>query len=88
MNPIQIKLTEKERDLILEHTLAEADLTKPLKLAELQGNSLIVKYALEDLDELAEHIAAEANHAEDPKLQKRLDRLFDKLNRVAEKHSD
>jgi hypothetical protein len=84
MEQIEIKFTEKERDLILEHTLADPYLTKRLKIAEIKGKYLITKFTIEDLDELIGYIAAEANHTEDSKLQKQLDKLFEKLGIILE----
>jgi hypothetical protein len=84
LETIEIKITEKERDLIVDHTFAGDDLTKQIKLAEMDGKYLLAKYTIEDLDELVGYIAAESNHTEDPKLQKQLDRLFEKLSRIIE----
>lgn len=44
-----------------------------------RGGKLIVKYSLDELDELLGYIAAEANHAENEKLERDLDRLYDRL---------
>jgi hypothetical protein len=78
--------TPQERNLILDHTFADPWLTKLLKLAEIKGKHLVVKYPIHDLDDLLGFIAAEANHTEDRKLEKQLDRLFDKLTRILEKY--
>ncbi len=86
MNEIEIKFTLIERDLIIDHTLAGPDLTKRLQIAEIKGKHLIVKYSTYDLDELIGFVAAEANHTDDKKLQKKLDKLFDKLSRIFEKY--
>ena len=86
MNEIEIKFTLIERDLIIDHTLAGPDLTKRLQIAEIKGKHLIVKYSTYDLDELIGFVAAEANHTDDKKLQKKLDKLFDKLSRILEKY--
>jgi hypothetical protein len=55
--------------------------------AELRGKYLLSKYTIEDLDELVGYLAAESNHTEDLNLQKQLDKLFEKLNRIIEKYS-
>ncbi len=82
MATIEVKITENERDLIIDHTFAGDDLTKQIKLAELNGKYLLAKYTFEDLDELVGYIAAESNYTEDSKLQKQLDKLFEKLSRI------
>lgn len=76
MNKIEIKFTPQERDLIIDHTFADPGLTKRLKIIEIKGKHLIAKYSIHDLDDLLGFIAAEANHTEDKKIGKKLDRLF------------
>ena len=39
---------------------------------------------LDDLEELNGYLAAEANHCEDPQLQKKLDKLFERLSKIEE----
>ena len=85
MDEIEIKFTDKERDLILNQTLATPELTERLKVAELVGKHVKASYDLDDLEDLLGFIAAEANHAEDGKLQKQLDNLFERLSRIQEK---
>ena len=84
MDEIEIKITPEERDLILDLTFADEVLTDRLQIAEMRGKHLVARYSISDLDDLIGFIAAEANHAEDKKLQKKLDRLIDKLERMLE----
>ena len=84
MNEIKIKFTSQERDLIIDHTFAGPDLIKRLQIAEIKGKHLIAKYSTYDLDELIGFIAAEANHTDDKKIGKKLDRLFERLTRIQE----
>ncbi len=86
MNEIEIKFTTQERDLIIDHTFTGPNLTQRLQIAEIKGKYLIAKYSMYDLDELIGFIAAEANHTDDKKNEKKLDRLFDKLNSILEKY--
>ena len=86
MNEIEIKFTTQERDLIIDHTFTGPNLTQRLQIAEIKGKYLIAKYSMYDLDELIGFIAAEANHTDDKKIEKKLDRLFDKLNSILEKY--
>jgi len=85
MDEVDIKFTAEERDLIIDHTFADDDLTKRLKIAETKGEHLIAKYSTYDLEELIGYIAAEANHTDDKKIGKKLDRLFDRLSRILDK---
>jgi len=84
MEQIEIKFTEQERELIIDYTFADPVLTNKLKIAEIKGKHLIAKYTIYDLDELIGFIAAEANHTEDKKLEKKLDKLFERLSRILE----
>ena len=87
MKEIEIKFTPQERDLIIDHTFADPGLTKRLKIAEIKGKHLVANYSIHDLDDLLGFIAAEANHSEDKKLAKNLDKLFDKLSRILDTKS-
>lgn len=84
MDEIEIKITPEERDLILDLTFADEDLTDRLKITEMRGKYLMARYSINDLDDLIGFISAEANHTEDKKLQKKLDRLIEKFERVLE----
>ena len=86
MNEIEIKFTPEERDLNIDHTFTGPDLTKRLQIAETKGDRLIVQYSTYDLDELIGFIAAEANHTDDKKIEKKLDRLFEKLSYILRKY--
>ena len=85
MNEVEIKFTPGERDLIIDHTFAGPDLTKRLQIAETKGKHLIAKYSTYDLEDLIGFIAAEANHTDDKKTGKKLDRMFERLTRILEK---
>lgn len=77
---IQVRVSLKERDLILNYTLADPSLTDRLKMAMTKSKRLVVSYSLDELDELIGYIAAEANHTDDEKLRDLLDRLFGRLS--------
>ena len=85
MNKIEVKFTAQERDLIVDHTFTGPDLTQRLQIAEIKGKHLIAKYSMYDLDELIGFIAAEANHTDDKKIEKKLDILFYRLSSILEK---
>lgn len=88
LNEVEIKFTPEERDLIIDHTFAGPDLTKRLQIAEIKGKHLITKYSTYDLEELIGFIAAEANHTDDKKTGKKLDRMFERLTRILDKAID
>jgi hypothetical protein len=86
MESIEIKLTTAECDLILNDTFAGSDLTDRLCKPKTEGESVIAIYSLDELDELAGFIAAEANHLEDRKLETRLEDLYDKISDIESKY--
>ena len=79
MEQIDINFTIAERDLIINQTFADDHLIERLQRAELKGKYIKVLYTLDEIDDLAGFIAAEANHTEDRTLQKKLEILYDKL---------
>lgn len=81
--PIDIWLTPAERKLILNHTLADDDLVARVRDAkQIAHSKIVVKYTPDELNELLEFIAAEANHTEDRGLERRLDNLYDRLEDI------
>ena len=80
MNEVEIKFTPEERDLIIDHTFAGPDLMKRLQIAEIKGTHLITKYSTYDLEGLIGFIAAEANHRDDKKLERKIAKIEKKLN--------
>ena len=76
-------LSARQRELILDCTLADDDLTDRLR-EPARGNRYL--YTLGDLDLLNGYVAAEANHAPNKKLGKELDALFDHLQEILSAH--
>jgi hypothetical protein len=85
---IKVLFTAREKELVLNHTLAGPDERKPLVRARERHGVFVVSYGLDDLDELLGFIAAEANHAKSKKVQKELYGLYDKLQHVMEGYED
>ena len=85
---IPIKLSIAERTLVLEHTLADPELTDRLRSAVPKRGVCVVFYTIDDLDELLGYVAAEANHATDKKIQRALDRLFERLQGELNSYDD
>ena len=75
-NKLPINFTIKERDLIREHTFYDPNFGK---LCALEGKSIRVDLSLDEIEDIQGFVAAEANHCDDPKLVKQLDKLFEKL---------
>jgi len=86
---IPFQLNDRERKLVVEHTFGEPhDLTAGLSVAPPKGQRSAFLFSLEDLEDLAGFIAAEANHAKDKKLEKELDRLLDRIEATLDAYTD
>ena len=85
---VPLTLSTRERELILEHTFADDELTAPLRIVPTAHKASVHSFTLDDLEELAGYVAAEANHAKDKKLQKDLDQLFARMETVLESYTD
>jgi hypothetical protein len=81
-------LNDRERELILRHTFAGDSLTGRLRIVPRAGESTAYRFTLDELNELAGYVAAEANHAKDKKLKKHLTRLFDRIWLLLESYTD
>jgi len=85
---VEVSLSPRERVLVLEHTFTGAELTTALRRAQLERGKYMVRYTLDDLDELLGFVAAEANHSTDKKLRKELDALYARVRRQMESYDD
>lgn len=56
--------------------------------ALVEGKRLRLDLSLDDIEEAQGYVAAEANHTPDKKLQKRLDKLFEKLQTFLDRYDD
>ena len=85
---VPLELNQRERELILDHTFAETDLTNRLRIVPGRGQRPIYRFTLGELDELAGYVAAEANHTKVKKLEKELDVLFERIEDLLESYTD
>jgi len=85
---VPLELSDRERELILKHTFADDELTGRLRIVPRPGAPPVYRFTLDDLDELAGDVAAEANHAKDKKLEKELHRLYARIAAVLESYTD
>lgn len=71
--------------LIREHAFLGGDLEKRQRLGEATpGGGVKVRLTADDLDELLGYLAAASNHASSPALQRKLDVLYGRLQRLEE----
>jgi hypothetical protein len=85
---VSLELTERESDLIMRHTFAGNNLTDRLRIVPSLGRRPSYRFTLDDLDELAGYVAAEANHAKVKKLEKELRQLYGRIAEVLESYTD
>ena len=87
---VAFRPTRQERDLIVERTLVDAEIEGHLRNAKSSGSHLIVELSLDDVDDLAGHVAAEANRCSEARVRRVLDAVYDRLasieNRFMEEH--
>jgi hypothetical protein len=77
-----VTLALKERDLILNCMVLENYLIEILRIAVIKDNQISIHFTIDELENLLGYIAAEANHSDDRKLVKRLEKLYDKLDEL------
>jgi len=85
---VALELSDRERGLIMKHTFAGDELTDRLRIVPRPGEPPAYRFTLDDLDELAGYVAAEANHAKVKKLEKELRRLYARIAAVLESYTD
>ena len=85
---VPVKLSARDRELIMEYAMLEPDLTAELEKVRPEAGVLNFGYTLDDLDELLGYIAAEANRCKGQQLRKELDGLYDRLKDLMESYDD
>ena len=81
---LPVYLTEKEVADIRDHTIADPD----FGFGVLEGSRLHFNLSLDDIEELQGYIAREANHTKNKQLQRRLDKMFEKLQTFLDEYED
>ncbi len=86
---VPLRLSDRERLLILNETLLDApEILEKVRLAIIEQGKVVLRFTLEELEELAEHVAAAANHAENEALERELDRLYDLIEGLLDTGTD
>jgi len=85
---VPLDLSDRERELILEHAFADEALIGRLRVPQTPDRRAVFHFSLDDLDDLAGCVAAEANHAKDKKLRKEWDRIYARISDVLDSHVD
>jgi DNA-binding MarR family transcriptional regulator len=85
---VDFRLTPRERDLIIERTLVDPELEERLRAAPALGSRLVVQLTLDDVDDIAGHVAAEANHCAEPRVRRALEAVYDRLAHIEARFTD
>jgi len=79
---VPLKLTVTERKLILEDLMCLDQDHEQIVRETPTGKPVLM--TLDDLEDFGDYIAAEANHCDDKKKEKKLDTVFEKVQRLLE----
>lgn len=82
---LPMALTLRERDLIRDETFCDPGFTK---CAVVDGTGIRVELSLDEIEEIQGYVAAAANHTNNAKLRKELDRLFAKFQEYLDTYDD
>lgn len=85
---VDVRLTPQERDLLLERTFIDDEMETRLRGATSRGSSLVVQLTLDDVDDLAGHVAAEANHCSESHVRRVLHAVYDRLASIEDRLTD
>ncbi len=80
-----VKLTIRDRELIRGETFYDPNFAQ---LAVMDGKGITIDLSLDEIEDVQGYVAAEANHTKNARLEKELDRLFDKLQSYLDKYED
>ncbi|QDU93716.1 plasmid pRiA4b ORF-3 family protein [Lignipirellula cremea] len=83
---VPLKLTLAERKMVLEDLMCLDQDFEQIIRDTPSGEPVMM--TLDDLDDFGGYIAAEANHCEDNKKQKKLDAVFEKIQRLLDTYTD
>ncbi len=83
---LALKLTTVERKLIVEELMCFDEIYEQLIVGTPADEPLMM--TLDELDDFSGYIAAEANHCDDKKKQKKLDAVFEKALKLLDTYTD
>ncbi len=86
---VPIELTKRQHQLIIEKIRLWPELETKLRFGVLDGEGLLTfELKLDELEELVEYVAAEANRAPNKKLEAEFDELYDRIVAVLKAYTD
>jgi hypothetical protein len=80
---VALKLPVEQADLIVEQTLIDDDLLAIIHHAKVRDGIVCAWFTLDELDDLAGYVAAEANNTKDKKLQQRFDAISEAIDKLS-----
>jgi hypothetical protein len=83
---VGLKLSRTERKLILDDLMCLDD--DYAQVIRDTPDDQPVQFTLDDWDDFGGHIAAEANHTEDKRVRKKLDAIFNKVQKILDTYTD
>lgn len=83
---IPLRISFHERDLMYRHTFQYSGLIKRLRISLLDHDKIVVKYTLDELNDLLEFITEAATHTSDKSLQAELIGLCDRLIQICKSY--
>lgn len=85
---LELLVRNSERQVLLDGALLPPALEQWIRLGVAWNGGTVAWLTLDELDELAGYVAAEANHRKDQKTRKELDRLFERIQGLLDAHTD
>jgi repressor LexA len=85
---LELLVRNSERNVLLDGALLPSDLERCIRTGVARTDGTVARFTLDELDELAGFVAAEANHSKDKKSQKQLDGLFERIQALLDTHTD
>ena len=87
---VPLKLTDRQRELVIEHTFAPEYLMGRMRPGPqvVGAKPQPVAFTLDEWEELHGYVAAEANHCDERKLERELYRICDRVQDILDTHTD
>jgi DNA-binding MarR family transcriptional regulator len=85
---LAVGLSVRERDHVVEKAFVDPEIERALREAAPAGSKLVVNLNLDEIDDLIECVAAEANHSDDANTQRLLDAVCDRLGKLLDEFTD
>ena len=82
---LPVRLSMSQRELIRDHTYYPGD---AINLGLADGNRIRLDLTLDEIEDIQGYVAAEANHCENPILQRKFDALFEKFQGFLNSYDD